>query len=158
MFENTTYLYWLIVICEVSFWIFLALGLAARYLLRRNRLSKFLLLSLPVIDLLLIAFTAADLKAGAPPTLAHGLAAAYVGFTVAFGSIAVRWADQHFAHWVGEGPAPTSGQTRGWEAVVYDLSLWLGSTPFPRTLQNSLMMRQEECHGESKEVQRRVQA
>jgi hypothetical protein len=102
-FDESTYLYWLVVGCEVLFWIVLALGLVARYWLRRDRLSRALLFSLPGIDLLLVAFTAADLKSGTPATFAHGLAAAYVGFTVAFGSLAVRWADERFAHWMAAG-------------------------------------------------------
>ena len=118
-----TYLYWLIVGCEAAFWLVLVLALAARYLLQRERLSRAMLLSLPAIDLLLLAFTAADLRAGASATFAHGLATAYVGFTVAFGSMAVRWADQRFAHWFAAGPPPVGPPSRGWAAVRYDLNL-----------------------------------
>ena len=117
-------LYWLIIGCEVSFWLVLALGLAARYLLRRERLSWTLLVALPVIDLALLGFTALDLGSGTQATFAHGLAAAYVGFTVAFGGIAVSWADQHFAHWFTDAPAPSRAPTRGWPALRYDLLLW----------------------------------
>jgi hypothetical protein len=35
-----SYLYWLIVGCEVGFWLFLGAALAVRYLLHRERLSK----------------------------------------------------------------------------------------------------------------------
>ena len=117
-------LYWLIIGCEVSFWIVLVGGLAARYLLHRKRLSRILLLALPVIDLALFGFTALDLRSGTPPSFAHGLAAAYVGFTVAFGSIAVSWADQRFAHWFTGAPAPAKIPTRGWPALRYELILW----------------------------------
>jgi hypothetical protein len=86
-------LYALIVGCEVAFWLVLLAALAVRYLLRRDALSRWLLLALPAIDLLLLAFTALDLRAGTTATFAHGLAAAYVGFTVAFGPIAIQWAD-----------------------------------------------------------------
>ena len=103
----------------------LALALTARYLLRRERLSRGLLLSLPVLDLLLLAFTAIDLKAGTSATFAHGLATAYIGFTVAFGSVAVRWADQHFAHRFAAGPLPDKLPTRGWLAVRHEFALWL---------------------------------
>jgi NAD(P)-dependent dehydrogenase (short-subunit alcohol dehydrogenase family) len=41
--------------------------------------------------------------------------------------------------------------------AVQKLGGW-GSTPITRTLQKSLIMGQEECHGKAKEVQRRVQA
>ena len=98
MRSDTTILYLLIVGCEAAFWLVLALALAARYLLERTILSRALLLSLPVIDLLLLAFTTVDLKSGTAATFAHGLATAYVAFTVAFGSVLVRWADDRFAH------------------------------------------------------------
>jgi len=124
---ESTYLYWLIVGCEVSFWVVLALGLLARYRARRDRVSRALLLMLPTIDLLLVAFTAADLEGGAPATFAHGLAAAYVGFTVAFGPLVVRWADERFAHWLGAGPPPSAAPSRGWAAVRYEALLWLRS-------------------------------
>jgi len=121
---QSTYLYWLIVGCEVAFWVLLALALAARYLWQRMRLSQILLLALPIVDLALLGFTALDLASGAPATFAHGLAAAYVGFTVAFGGIAVAWADQHFAYWFAGGPVPPGIPTRGWPALRYDLLLW----------------------------------
>src|SRR5688572_20009779 len=125
MTTQPTYLYWLIVGCEAAFWLVLVLALAARYLLNRERVSRFLLFSLPVIDLLLLAFTALDLRAGTSATFAHGLATAYVGFTVAFGSRAVRWADPRFAHWFAGGPPPIKPPNHGWFAVRYDLELWL---------------------------------
>lgn len=118
-------LYWLIVGCEVSFWVVLFLGLAVRYLSRRKRFSHILLLMLPALDLALLGFTAVDLRSGAPANFAHGLAAAYVGFTVAFGGMAVSWADQHFAHWFTDAPAPTRPPTRGWPALRYELRLWV---------------------------------
>ncbi len=125
MANQTVYLYWLIVGCETSFWLLLVLALAARYLLQRNQLSRALLFSLPAVDLLLLAFTALDLQAGTPATFAHGLATAYVGFTVAFGSVVVAWADQRFAHRFAGGPSPVVAPTRGWPVIRNDLELWL---------------------------------
>jgi hypothetical protein len=122
---SSAYLSALIIGCEAAFWIVLALALAARYLLRRERLSRLLLFSLPGVDLLLLLFTALDLRSGAPATFAHGLATAYVGFTVAFGGLLVEWADQRFAHRFAGGPAPTAAPKRGWAAVRYELGLWL---------------------------------
>ncbi len=118
-------LYWLIIGCETSFWLVLFLGLAARYLLRRKRLSLVLLLGLPVLDLALLVFTALDLGSGTQATFAHGLAAAYVGFTVAFGDVAVSWADRRFAHWFTGASAPKKAPTRGWPALRYELLLWV---------------------------------
>jgi hypothetical protein len=118
-------LYALIVGCEIGFWVVLLLALAVRYLLRKEMLSRALLFSLPLIDLLLLTFTALDLHRGTAPTFAHGLAAAYVGFTLAFGGIAVQWADARFAHKFAGGAAPTKAPTHGWEAVRYELKLWV---------------------------------
>ena len=123
--QNESYiLYALIVACEVGFWVVLLAALAVRYLLRKERLSRALLLCLPLIDLALLFFTAADLRRGTTASLAHGLAAAYVGFTVAFGGMAVGWADAHFAHRFAAGPAPAQAPSRGWDLVRYDFALW----------------------------------
>jgi hypothetical protein len=118
-------LYFLIVGCEVAFWLVLFISLAVRYPLRREALSRWLLLSLPLIDILLLVFTALDLRAGTTATSAHGLAAVYVGFTVAFGPIAIRWADAHFAYRFASGPVPAKAPSGGWHAVRFDLELWL---------------------------------
>ena len=120
----SSYLYWLIIGCEIAFWIVLALALTVRYVLRLDRHSRLLLLALPVVDLLLLGFTALDLKDGRPAGLAHGLAAAYVGVTVAFGGITVSWADGHVAHWFTGSPKPAAAPTRGWPALRYELLLW----------------------------------
>ena len=98
MFTQSAYLYALIIACEAAFWVVLALALVARYVFRRMGLSRVLLFALPVVDLMLLVFTALDLRSGTPATFAHGLATAYVGFTVAFGGSLVDWADQRFAH------------------------------------------------------------
>lgn len=117
-------LYALILACEVGFWVVLLVALAVRYLLVKERLSRALLLCLPLIDVLLLIFTAIDLRRGSTATFAHGLAAAYVGFTVAFGGMAVKWADAHFAYRFAAGPVPAKAPSRGWELVRYDFNLW----------------------------------
>lgn len=125
MLNQSTYLYWLIVGCEAAFWVVLLLALGARYLLRRARLSRLLLFALPVVDLLLLAFTALDLRSGTEATFAHGLATAYVGFTLAFGGVVVSWADQRFAHRFAGGAPPVPAPKHGWPALRYELALWL---------------------------------
>ncbi|MEO8062034.1 MAG: GNAT family N-acetyltransferase [Pseudomonadota bacterium] len=127
MATSSNYLYWLIVGCEAAFWLVLVLALAARYFLRHEPLSRFLLLSLPAVDLLLLTFTTIDLRGGTTATFAHGLATAYVGFTVAFGGLAVRWADVRFAHRFAGGLPPVRRPTRGWQALRTELQLWLRS-------------------------------
>jgi hypothetical protein len=125
MAQHTVYLYGLIIGCEAAFWVLLVLALAARYLWKRDRLSRILLLSLPVVDFLLLIFTALDLRSGTVATHAHGLATAYVGFTIAFGSVAVKWADQRFAHRFANGPPPVRAPSRGMPALRYELALWV---------------------------------
>jgi hypothetical protein len=102
-----------IAVCEVAFWAFLGAGLLARYVLRRPRLSVVLLLGSPATDALLLALTAVDVYRGSAPTQAHALAAAYLGFTVAFGPDLVRWADQRFAHRFASGPPPQRPPAHG---------------------------------------------
>src|SRR5690606_27905510 len=118
-------LYFLIIACEIAFWVFLVAGLAARYVLRWNRASRALLIAVPLVDLALLLVTALHLHAGAQATFAHGLAAAYVGFTVAFGPVMVRWADARFAHRFAGGPSPAKAPSSGWPGVWHELKLWL---------------------------------
>ena len=117
-------LYALIVGCEVAFWVALFSGLAFRYLLHWSRVSWFLLLSVPLIDIALLASPVLDLRGGTNATFAHGLATAYVGFTVAFGPMLISWTDQRFAHRFGGGPPPSKSPSRGWASVLYELKLW----------------------------------
>ena len=95
-----------IVACEVLFWVFLVAGLSARYLLRRPRLGAVLLALSPAADLVLLGATALDLRGGATATFAHGLAAIYLGFSLAYGRTLIRWADVRFAHRFAGGDAP----------------------------------------------------
>jgi hypothetical protein len=97
----------IIVACEIGFWVVVVGGLLARYLFHRRRLSAVLLIAAPVVDLVLLGATVIDLSRGATADFAHGLAAAYIGFSVAFGHSLIRWADQRFAHRFAGGPAPT---------------------------------------------------
>jgi thiamine transporter ThiT len=117
-------LYALIVGCEVGFWVALLAGLAARYLLKRERLSVFLLTCVPLIDLVLLLATVVDLRSGTAATFAHGLATAYIAYTVAFGSLAVGGADRWFAHRFAGGPPPAKAPAHGWGSVAYELKLW----------------------------------
>ncbi|WP_028545649.1 hypothetical protein [Paenibacillus taiwanensis] len=92
---------WLILACEIGFWIFILLGLFVRYKLRQPTLGAIFLLCTPVIDVLLIAFTVIDLRNGAEANVFHSLAAVYVGATIAFGKSMVQWADKRFIHLFG---------------------------------------------------------
>lgn len=103
----------LIVVCEVSFWLVIAGGLAARYVLGASRVGAALLLCAPLIDLVLLGAVTAHLAAGATGSWHHGLAALYIGFSVGYGHRMVAWADIRFAHRFADGPAPT--RPAGWQ-------------------------------------------
>jgi hypothetical protein len=96
----------LIAACEIGFWVLLAAGLSARYLLRMPRLGLALLLCEPLLEVVLLVATALDLKNGAEPNWTHGLAALYIGYTVGHGHRTVKWLDGHAAHRLGGAPKP----------------------------------------------------
>lgn len=96
----------MIVASELGLWVLLGAGLTARYLLRLPAFGAALLWGIPVLDVALIVAAALDLRRGAEPGVVHGLAALYLGVSVAFGPVLVRWADIRFAHHFAGGPAP----------------------------------------------------
>lgn len=110
--QNLVQLVWenpivaLILGCEVGLWVLLGLGLVARYPLRMRTLSTLLFAAIPLLDVVLVVAVALDLLGGAEPRPVHGLAAVYLGFSVAFGPSTVRWADVRFAHRFAGGPPP----------------------------------------------------
>ncbi|MFF4904965.1 hypothetical protein ACFY2T_08885 [Streptomyces sp. NPDC001260] len=115
----------LIIVCEVGFWVLLALGLAVRYLLGGRRTGVALLLCEPVLELVLFAVTAIDLRNGAEPGWEHGLAALYIGYTVAYGHYTIRWLDGHAAHRLSGGPRPPKPPRYGLARARHEGGLWL---------------------------------
>jgi hypothetical protein len=115
----------LIIACEAAFWVLLAAGLAVRYLLKRRRASVVLLLCEPLLELVLFAVTAVDLKNGAEPGWEHGLAALYIGFTVAYGPYTIRWLDGHAAHRLAGAPRPPKPPRHGMPRARHEGALWL---------------------------------
>ncbi len=103
----------LIVISEVGFWVLLAAGLVARYVMGRRGLGAVLLAGAPILDVVLLVAAVIDLSGGATADFSHGLAAAYIGFSVAFGPQVIRWADARFAHRFAGGPEPPRAPRRG---------------------------------------------
>lgn len=95
-----------IIACEIGFWAAVIGGLAARYLLKARPLGAALLVCAPLIDVVLLAAVTAHLAAGATASWHHGLAALYIGFSVAYGHRMVAWADTRFAYRFTGGPAP----------------------------------------------------
>ncbi|MFB7577663.1 hypothetical protein [Streptomyces hydrogenans] len=117
----------MIVVCEVGFWVLLAAGLTARYLLRMPRLGMGLLLCEPLLEVLLLVVTAIDLKSGAEPAWRHGLAAIYIGYTVGHGHRTVKWLDGHAAHRLGGGPPPPKPPRYGMARARHEGRIWLGT-------------------------------
>jgi hypothetical protein len=115
----------LIIACEIGFWVVLAAGLAARYVFRARRLSAFLLVCVPLVDVVLLAATAIDLRRGGQATASHGLAAIYIGVSIAFGHQMIAWADRRFAHWFAGGPAPAKVRRAGRQHAAYECRQWL---------------------------------
>lgn len=110
----------LIIICEVGFWVLLGLGLALRYFAGMPRASVAVLLCEPLLEILLLVVTAIDLKNGAEPDWKHGLAAVYIGFSVALGPELIKWADGRFAHRFAGGPPPVRPPKYGKARMVYE--------------------------------------
>lgn len=108
-----------IIACEVGFWLAIIAGLVARYPLRRPRLGGALLLAAPVIDLVLLVLVAVDLLGGGTASWHHGLAALYIGLSVAYGHRMIAWADRAFAQrFRGQAKPPAQ---YGWD---YALASW----------------------------------
>jgi hypothetical protein len=95
-----------VIVCEVAFWVAVLGGLTARYVLRRPRLGTAMLVAAPVVDLVLLALVTVDLLGGGTASWHHGLAAIYIGASVAYGHRMVAWADVRFDHRFAGGPAP----------------------------------------------------
>ncbi|AGZ42189.1 hypothetical protein [Actinoplanes friuliensis] len=114
-----------IVACEIGFWVLLGLGLAARYLLRARALSTALLLAVPLVDVVLLVVAALDLRGGGEAGPQHGLAAVYIGVSLAFGHQLMSWADQRFAHRFAGGPAPVRPPRTGRAHAARERRQWL---------------------------------
>jgi hypothetical protein len=98
---------WMIIACEIAFWVVILLGFITRYLFKLPKLGLFFLVLTPVIDLFLLIITSVDLYRGATATIAHGIAAIYIGVSIAFGKSMIKWADERFQYYIlKQGPKP----------------------------------------------------
>ena len=115
---------WMIVTCEIMFWIVIVLGLVTRYVFKLNRLGLFFLALTPVIDLILLIITGIDLYRGATASQAHAIAAVYIGVSIAFGKSMIQWADERFQYYVtkqGSKPAKRFGM----EHAKHNMKGWV---------------------------------
>src|SRR5690606_11795024 len=117
-------LLWLIIGCEIGFWIFLFLGLSVRYILQYPKTGKAILLCVPMLDLTLLLATAIDLHNGAVAEFAHGLAAAYLGFTVVYGPGVIKWLDQLAANRFASINKREKVELYGWNHTLYEWRQW----------------------------------
>jgi hypothetical protein len=108
-----------IVACEIGFWVAIVGGLCVRYLARMPRLGAALLIAAPVIDLVLLVLVATDLLGGGTASWHHGLAALYIGVSVAYGHRMIAWVDRRFAQRISGVPVPPKPT-----GVAYAVSCW----------------------------------
>lgn len=109
---------YVIIACEIAFWVFLGAGLVSRYLLDLRKLGATFLACALLVNLVLLVAAIVDLRSGATADFAHGLGAVYLGFTIAFGHGILRWADVRFAHRFAGGPPPEPSPKYGWPHVI----------------------------------------
>jgi hypothetical protein len=115
----------ILIACEIGFWVLLGLGLACRYLWNHRALSTALLVSLPLLDVILLAAAVIDMRGGATADLRHGLAAAYLAYSIVFGHRTLRWADAKFHHRYAGGPPPPRPPAGGPARTRYEWGAWL---------------------------------
>lgn len=115
---------WMIVACEVAFWVVIIIGLIVRYLLRKERLGFLLLALTPIIDLILLIITGFDLYLGATATSAHAISTVYIGVSGVFGKSIIAWADERFRYYiVKQGVKPI--KRYGYDYARQYLKSWL---------------------------------
>ena len=113
-----------IILAEIAFWIVISAGLVSRYIWKRQRLSIVLFALTPVIDLALLILTAIDLQNGQAASVVHGIAAIYIGVSVAYGKTMIEWADEKFHQWILKQPKEKEllfGKAKG----IHELKLWI---------------------------------
>ncbi len=114
-----------IALTEVGFWVLVVAGLTARYPLRRPRLGAGLLMAAPMVDLVLLTASVADLRQGGSASVVHALAAIYIGVSVGFGPAMIHWADVRFAYRFAGGPPSVKPSKHGIEAARRQVREWL---------------------------------
>lgn len=94
------YIVTLIILAEVLMWVCIGLVIFARYKLENKPLSIFFFLLMIVVNIVLLILTSLDLKNGGDATFAHGLAAIYIGISIAFGRSMIRYADNLYKEYI----------------------------------------------------------
>lgn len=87
----------LIVLLEVLFWVCLFGGLFVRYVFAWRHVSAALLIATPFTDLIQLVVALFDVAGGGYPSFLHGMAAFYIGFSIAGGQQVVYAMDVRFS-------------------------------------------------------------
>lgn len=112
---------WMIIACEITFWLVILIGLLTRYLLRWKRISLLLFALTPLIDVILFIVTAKDVASGANATYAHAMAAVYLGLSIVYGKGMIQWADQQYVYRIQKQGAPPPKTTPSWKSSFQHL-------------------------------------
>jgi hypothetical protein len=115
---------WAIVICEILFWVFIVSGLVARYIGKKETLGLVLFAMTPLVDLALLGLTGYDMYRGSTATVAHGIAAIYIGVSIAYGKSMIRWADDQFCFYILKTKKKPAKKT-GMAFAKHDFVNWL---------------------------------
>ncbi|KAF0995045.1 hypothetical protein [Geobacillus sp. TFV-3] len=115
---------WLIVACEMLFWVFVVSGLFTRYVLKWKMVSACLFLCTILADLILLVVSVADLAHGQTAKLSHALAAVYISVSVVYGRRMIQWADNQFAHLFLKMPKPKKAPLFGKEHAKQERKGW----------------------------------
>ncbi|MEH7503750.1 2TM domain-containing protein [Neobacillus drentensis] len=115
---------WLIIACEIGFWVFVLAGLLARYIFKKKKIGTLLLICTPIVDIILLIATVNNLKNGAVATTVHGISAIYIGVSVVFGHRMIKWADENFAYRFANGEKPIKKKKYGREHAKQERSGW----------------------------------
>lgn len=118
-------IYAAIIGCEIAFWVLLFTGLIVRYFLKWRALSTILLVAVPFVDLVLLIAATIDMLHGATATMAHGLAAIYIGVSIAWGHQIIGRMDRWFAYKYANGQKPVKPSKYGREHAAYERRQWL---------------------------------
>ncbi len=110
--------------CEVGFWVLLAAGMAARYLLRLPRVGLVLLAGVPLVDVVMLVASVIDIRQGGEPSFKHSLAAIFIGVSVGFGHSTLKWADAWAAHKFAAAPRPVKPRKGTREKVRKERQGW----------------------------------
>ncbi len=116
-------IFWIIA-AEIAFWVAILAGLISRYVFKLEKLSILFFLLTPLIDLALILLTTIDLQNGAIATTAHGIAAIYIGVSLAYGKSMIVWADEKFQVWFLKKPSSKKALL-GREKGIYEIKMWV---------------------------------